>query len=338
MVHDISVIEERAQVKEHVSESDRICWYDNIKFILITLVAVGHFIDKNTADSQVYRGLFLFIYTFHMPLFLFISGIFHKEGHTAKRAVSYLSIGIALQIFRIILPILWGKAKPTYAFLSEVSVPWFMYVLAGYEIFMWAVKDIDRKKLLICSIIFACFVGYDPSIGDYLQLSRSIVFMPFYLAGTMLSPETLRKTLKRKKEFAYIGALILLLWGLACLKIPKLYSLRPLFTGRNPFSKKFLPWGCLYRLACMVITTLTSLGVLCLVPTQKIPVLSEFGRRTLQVYFYHRAVCDILWRYGLGPMLMDNPSGKLVWIALAVATALLTSTKLFAYPIRWLRF
>ena len=209
---------------------------------------------------------------------------------------------------------------------------------AGYEIFMWAVKDIDRKKLLICSIIFACFVGYDPSIGDYLQLSRSIVFMPFYLAGTMLSPETLRKTLKRKKEFAYIGALILLLWGLACLKIPKLYSLRPLFTGRNPFSKKFLPWGCLYRLACMVITTLTSLGVLCLVPTKKIPALSEFGRRTLQVYFYHRAVCDILWRYGLGPMLMDNPSGKLVWIALAVATALLTSTKLFAYPIRWLRF
>ena len=67
MEHDISVIEERARVNEPVAESDRICWYDNVKFILITLVTVGHFIDKNTADSQVYQGLFLFIYTFHMP-------------------------------------------------------------------------------------------------------------------------------------------------------------------------------------------------------------------------------------------------------------------------------
>ena len=254
--------------------------------------------------------------------------------------MSDLSLGIALQIFQLSLQIFWGGEDegPSYAFLSDLTIPWFMYALAEFEIILWVVRDIDKRKLLICSAVFTCFVGYDPSIRDLLQLSCLIVFLPFYLAGTMISPERLREKLRRRKIAAFIGAIVLLIWASACFKIPGLYSLRPLFTGRNPFSKRFLPYGALYRLACMSITSIASMAFLCIIPDRRLPVVTECGRRTLQVYFYHGLILEILWHYGVGPMLMDTPSGKLLWIFIGVAVALVSFTKFFTYPTRWLRF
>ena len=52
------------------AEDGRIYWYDNVKCFLMILVVIGHFVEKNAADSKVYRSIFLFIYTFHIPLFL----------------------------------------------------------------------------------------------------------------------------------------------------------------------------------------------------------------------------------------------------------------------------
>jgi fucose 4-O-acetylase-like acetyltransferase len=51
----------------------RLTYIDHLKGISILLVVVGHFIQYNTSDSKD-SGLFNFIYSFHMPLFMFISG------------------------------------------------------------------------------------------------------------------------------------------------------------------------------------------------------------------------------------------------------------------------
>lgn len=59
--------------------NDHIALWDNLKFLLILLVVVGHFADFFTAESNSFRALFLFIYSFHMPMFFFISGLFFSE-------------------------------------------------------------------------------------------------------------------------------------------------------------------------------------------------------------------------------------------------------------------
>ncbi|WP_254411882.1 acyltransferase family protein [Dyadobacter diqingensis] len=59
---------------------NRVAYIDHLKGISILLVVVGHFIQYNTIESKDSR-LFSFIYSFHMPLFMFISGY-----------VAYLSI------------------------------------------------------------------------------------------------------------------------------------------------------------------------------------------------------------------------------------------------------
>lgn len=57
----------------------RIYKWDNIKFILILLVVLGHFVDVYTSESDNMKALFFTIYIFHMPLFIFISGLFSKK-------------------------------------------------------------------------------------------------------------------------------------------------------------------------------------------------------------------------------------------------------------------
>lgn len=78
--------------------NERIFLYENVRFILIVLVVVGHAIDLNTAQSKVYKSLFLWIYSFHMPLFLFLSGLFHKNKNITAKVLEYICIGFLWKI------------------------------------------------------------------------------------------------------------------------------------------------------------------------------------------------------------------------------------------------
>lgn len=54
------------------SKKERLHWLDYSKTIGMYLVVLGHVIKDNT---QLLKGI---IYSFHMPLFFFLSGFLHK--------------------------------------------------------------------------------------------------------------------------------------------------------------------------------------------------------------------------------------------------------------------
>lgn len=58
---------------------------DNVKFILILLVVIGHFIELLADNYEFSRKLFFYIYLFHMPLFVFVTGYFSKTFYDGKR-------------------------------------------------------------------------------------------------------------------------------------------------------------------------------------------------------------------------------------------------------------
>ena len=47
---------------------NRIALWDNLKFFLVTCVVIWHFADQFTDVSNIYDSIFLFIYSFHIPL------------------------------------------------------------------------------------------------------------------------------------------------------------------------------------------------------------------------------------------------------------------------------
>lgn len=57
--------------------------------------------------------------------------------------------------------------------------------------------------------MLACFVGYDQTIGDFLYLSRIIIFLPFFLLGLVVRNEDIVKL--KKNKILLIAVMIILL-------------------------------------------------------------------------------------------------------------------------------
>lgn len=63
-----------------MTELKRNSYFDTTKFILIFLVVFGHFLESKMGHSLICNELHAFIYLFHMPLFIFISGYFSHRS------------------------------------------------------------------------------------------------------------------------------------------------------------------------------------------------------------------------------------------------------------------
>ena len=54
-------------------------YFDNVRFALIFLVVLGHFLGPLTNKGAFVATISMFIYFFHMPLFIFLVGLFTKN-------------------------------------------------------------------------------------------------------------------------------------------------------------------------------------------------------------------------------------------------------------------
>ncbi len=66
--------------------------YDNYKAFLIFLVVIGHFIEPAYMNNNFLYTLKWFIFAFHMPAFIFISGYFSKRELPLKDLVCKLAV------------------------------------------------------------------------------------------------------------------------------------------------------------------------------------------------------------------------------------------------------
>ena len=81
----------------------RIALWDNLKLFLIFLVVLGHLTLQYFCSSQMFCTVTMVIYTFHMPAFVFISGLFSKKainGETppVKRSFSLKAVYLFVRV------------------------------------------------------------------------------------------------------------------------------------------------------------------------------------------------------------------------------------------------
>lgn len=329
-----------------LKEKTRIYFYDNLKFILIMLVVIGHFIQYNL-DYKFFKGLFLFIYSFHMPLFIFVTGFFSKkiiEAETNQRLNKILSYLILFVLYKIALFILlkygFHEVDSFYLF-TEMEPPWYLLACAIWMLVASQIKNVKPKYMLGISFLFSIFVGYDNNISDQFCLSRVIVFFPFFLLGYYCSKDRMEKIvnwLHVKRNMVLAFFFIILCLSLFILFADDLYFLRPLFTGRNPFVYMEFPidlimTGSFFRTLCLLFSVIISIAFMALIPRRKL-CISKFGERTLQIYVLHYFIVIILAYSTLGQY-MANFFGAfypIVLIILAIVTTFLLSTKFFEKP------
>lgn len=81
--------------------SKRSEYWDNMKFAIICLVVISHGLTNHIHTSLVNASTIVFINTFHMPLFIFVSGLFHSNKNLDRRIVLLLSYTLYFKILNM---------------------------------------------------------------------------------------------------------------------------------------------------------------------------------------------------------------------------------------------
>ena len=322
----------------------RIEKWDILKFFLIFTVVLGHFADFYTGESELMRHLFFFIYIFHMPLFIFVSGLFSKKTVDEMRFEKIAGY-MVVYLFTKLMYALYGYAtKGTFALklFNDGGLPWFMLAMFAFPLITYCVRRVKIPVVLAVSIAVALAAGYFRGVGAFLSLSRIIVYFPFYYAGYKIKAGDLQRLVDNKR-IKIAAAVFLVLLGVAVFGFGEhFYFLRLMFTGKNSYYsvKPYFYYGFLLRLACYVISALTSFAVIAVVPdSTKIKGITTLGARTLSVYVYHYILLYVIYYYSGFKNVLSPP---LPWWSLAVmipmslAIIVLLSLNPFYKPVEYM--
>ncbi len=255
-------------------EKKRIYKYDNVKALLIFLVVIGHMTTDYVSDSHMVRWITLWIYTFHMPAFIFISGLVHKQYITEERAAlgvrgetrlrwdkvaGFFLCAYGLKIFLQASRTLMGQ-HPLWHWIAEPGIPWYLFVMAEYELLFYVMRYIDggskvpaagagadgeappvsRRPVVMILGAFAlsAVIGYFPAVGDTFCLSRMINFLPIYMIGYYLDMKKLLQFLNGEKRTVlrvFSWLTIIVSMAVCCFGKWGMYSWRKWFTGRRSY-------------------------------------------------------------------------------------------------------
>lgn len=316
----------------------RIAYWDNLKFFMILLVVLGHFSLQHYDEADFSEILHLFIYAFHMPVFFFISGVFYNRTKAKTSCIFYMTCGLLLKLGFALCSLILGE-EVEFHLLYEGDIPWFMFALGYYYLFTYLLGNVNRKHVLVIGILLACMVGYE-KLGDYLTLSRSILFFPFFVAGTMFTLPMREKATAAIKKYSYVfyplAVIVLLSWGAACLFLTDAVSVYlPLFKGRSVYPDEIIPYGLPARLGCYLVSALTGTAVMVLCPHRRLKGITYMGTKTLNVYFWHwifYLLTTELLRFD--DLYSSGIAGGIAYYAISVLLCVaLASVKLFDWPL-----
>lgn len=275
----------------------RVYLWDNLKFILIFLVVFGHFIHNYTDDSMITEKLYTYICSFHMPAFLFISGLFSKKAIKTKNYrkcfeffVLYVFTKLCIFISKLIT-----DRDYSLSLLDEDSVPWYAFALMAFFLMTMFLQQLHPVYLFAFTIVMGCISGYDEDINDFFVSSRIIVFYPFFLAGFFLDAKKIADLVS--KWYTKIAALAVHVIWLSYLWNVKDSTViwHPIVTGREHLDEIGINYFW-YRLIYYAFAFILIFSVIALAPTGK-NIISGMGSRSIQVYSLHRGFIYLFYYY-----------------------------------------
>lgn len=321
----------------------RIALFDNIKGLLIILVVAGHFMHPIHNDNQVLSCLFDIIYLFHMPLFIFVSGLFAKGAYrngrlNINRMITYLVLGLAYQAAYLAIS---GLLTPRRMLLFT-SAPWYLIGMVWWYLATPLLARLSAPVGIGASLAAALAWGCVDLSNGLLAISRSLAFLPYFALGYYCTTDRLQQLAHRRWLWLAVGAALVI----AALRIVDIHAYDWFFQmvyGDNPYEHG-IAQGVAAKLVTMGIAVVFSLAVLKLMPKTR-SRLTTLGARTLQVYVLHRLVRAWLTFqtpfYDL-PILLDPLVGTAIILALSGGVIVLCALPVFSRPfnalmrVRWL--
>jgi len=181
---------------------------NNVKGLLIFLVVFGHLLSPFRKNSI---ELYLFIYSFHMPLFILLSGYFAKRASFKK----VINLVLLYLIFQPLCREYSVLLHPGKIFKFKYEVPyfqlWYLVSMIAWYLIAIGINYLKLNKYQKVALVMGCFaIGiaskyftepvvdmmkyYDSKFYSYtFSYQRTLSFLPFFILGLVLTEDTMIK-------------------------------------------------------------------------------------------------------------------------------------------------
>lgn len=279
------------------TENARIPYIDSIKGFAIILVVFAHVAEKYykfdlyPSYTLTFQMIYDIIYSFHMPLFMIISGFlfrkaYYSENNIAKKdhlkehwlnlaiVYTYVSIltGLSKLLFQndvlhpiqaIDLALIWMKPIGHLWYLHLLLILYIVnYYICKSRLYNY------RNQLLLVIMILAVLSSYIPSGNNMILIKRNFYYELFFYIGMMLADKPQHPLFKQSIH----GLLLVIAVGLLISRFTMKISLLSLFN--------------------IVVALGLSSAIIdffkCISQTAQLSTLKLIGLYSLELYLFHQ--------------------------------------------------
>jgi fucose 4-O-acetylase-like acetyltransferase len=270
---------------------------DMIKGGAIMLVILGHAIQCHVAqfDNNL---LFRVIYSFHMPLFMILSGWFAAPGKPGRLQTTAIRLVLPVFAWYFIYYVATGQYR-TISLLElaarwirspDVGL-WFLWILFLCHLWLTLVKRwVDRFGLpaYLLGILVLWAVPFS-TFGVYMAK----YYFPFFAAGYVISGSW-RRLARYSRFAAAVAALVfpfaLQYWHRVFSGVSPVPVLAPVFVAGHPLDLSFLLFAAVREACALSGSILFAYFMTVLAGGVLRPLFAWLGAQTLEIYAIHQAV------------------------------------------------
>ncbi|HEX6247768.1 MAG TPA: acyltransferase family protein [Nocardioidaceae bacterium] len=262
-------------------------WFDNAKMLLVTLVVVGHLWVLLPEDSLARNWFYDYLYLWHMPAFVMVTGYLSRSFTWARRdldrlvttvAVPYLVFEALMSTFRVRVG---GEQGIDTLFLEPHWPMWFLAALFAWRLATPVLTTVPAP--LAVAVAVSVLGGL--LTGDVLDIGRITGMLPFFVLGLVARPEHL-ELLRSSRGRATGATLLLVALPLAALMDGRLRTEWLYWrSGYDAMDVSFAE-GALVRLGLLAMTGVLALSALALIPRTQ-HWFTALGTASMVVYLFH---------------------------------------------------
>ena len=306
--------------------SKRLESLDIAKGIGILLVVVGHTMSPVMEGHSIIKWIYSIIYTFHMPIFFFISGYLATKLVTkpvkkiellkqrlVRLMIPYCSWAVVYLPMKIVMSehVRFSSEYKWYSFFlgnNPDGQLWFLYVLFVISVFM--IFLVNTKNITLLTVVFVIGSLFAPlipySIGfTSISLTFSLYQVGFFFLGTLIALKCdLNKTTSNLPAFV-VSVIILTSYSVV------------LWIHKNEvwFLQTTAAFCGVY--ICMYISNL-------LAKTHLKKPLSYLGKKSMEIYLLHGPLL-VIGRIILPKIISDTVLYIIVLTIISIAISILIS-------------
>lgn len=310
---------------------------DSLKFVLIALVILGHWLAPSRYSDSISGSLYSIIYAFHMPLFVLLSGYFTNVDDLHKlNKRSFL----LFETYILIMGVQSLLYRDYHHLLIPENSGWYVLSLMFWGYMTRFIRNLKSSLQIIVAFTVAIIV-FQFGLGRYEQLfsiMRTILFFPIFIIGYAMRQKSIeigKPITKKSSNIALVTVSIIILSGLCYFSSRELHVFEfnrdSLHVLMHDFNLTAMYVYCIKIIMGGVIALLCILFL----GTIRLPaIFSVYGKHSL-LFYTIQAIIVHFYRDVLNPGLIHALFGTLITIGICCLISKSSYVKMITNPLTY---